>query len=117
MLSGINIIEIISHSDWYIHLLANLILYLFLFLLEKKLLKREFSGKKVLGQLLLSNLIDLDHLFSYPIFAAGRCSINNHILHSNYLFPVYIVGLFTRFKYFFMGIGLHLLIDYLGCIL
>lgn len=117
MLKDIDFLNIILYSDWYWHLLASLVLWLILYLVEKRFLKRNFAGKKVMLQLLLSNLIDLDHLLSYPIFAAGRCSINNHILHSYYIFPVYILGLFFRYRYFFMGIVVHLLVDYLGCII
>lgn len=117
MLNDFNFINIILYSDWYWHLLASLALWLILYLVEGKLLKRSFAGKTVMLQLLLSNLIDLDHLLSYPIFAAGRCSINNHMLHSYYMFPVYILGVVSSYRYFFMGIAVHLLVDYLGCIL
>lgn len=108
--------QIIFQSDWWLHLLSNLILWGILFLIESKYLKKNFSSQNVLIQLLLSNLIDLDHLFSSSLFDASRCSINNHFLHSFFVFPIYLLGLLSRFRYFFMGIILHLIIDSLGCI-
>lgn len=108
--------QIIFQSDWWWHLLSNFILWGILYLIEVKYLKRNFSRRQVLLQLLISNLIDLDHLFSASLFVASRCSINNHFLHSFFVFPVYLLGLLSRFRYFFMGIILHLIIDYLGCI-
>jgi hypothetical protein len=108
--------NILFKSDWWLHLLSGFLLWLILYLIEKKYLKRKFNSRKILVQILLSNLIDLDHIFSSPIYQAGRCSINNHLLHKIYLFPIYVLGLLTRYRYFFMGIILHLLIDYLGCL-
>jgi len=107
--------QIILSSDWWIHILFSLFLFGFLYLFEAKYLKREFKAKAVLIQLLLANLIDLDHLFSTPIFDPTRCSINNHALHQVFLLPLYILGLFTRYRYFFLSIIFHLLIDYLLC--
>ncbi|MDP3836842.1 MAG: DUF6122 family protein [bacterium] len=109
-------LHIITQSDWWIHLLASLLLWGVLYIVEGKILGRSFGTWAVLGQLLAANLIDLDHLFSWPIYQAGRCSLNNHFLHSTYLLPVYAMGLLTRFRYFFLGIIVHFLIDYLGCL-
>ena len=109
--------DIILGSDWWIHILSSFFLWGLLYLIEVRWLKRKFKSKNVLLQILLSNLIDLDHLFSASIFESGRCSINNHPLHSVVVFPVYILGLFTRYRYFVLGIFMHLFIDYLGCIL
>ncbi len=110
------LLNIITQADWWLHLLASFLLWGFLYLIEAKLLGRPFKSRNVLLQLLAANLIDLDHLLSSPIYQTGRCSINNHLLHSSYLLPVYALGLFTRFRYFFLGILVHFLIDYLGCL-
>lgn len=108
--------NIIFQSDWWLHIIASLFLWGVLYLIETKLLKKNFKSKAALAQLLLSNLIDLDHLLSFPVFESGRCSINNHILHSAYMFPLYLLGVFTRYRYFFLGLILHLLIDGAGCL-
>jgi len=108
--------QIFFQSDWWLHLLSAFAIWGIAYLVEAKFLKRKFFGKKVLFQLLLSNLIDLDHLFASSVFEPARCSINNHIFHSFLVFPVYLFGLITRYRYFFIGVISHLLIDYLGCL-
>ncbi len=107
--------QILLQTDWWIHLVASLALWLFFYGLEDKYLKRNFNKRAVLIQILLANLIDLDHLFSFPIYDAGRCSINNHFLHSIFMFAFYALGLFSRYRYFFVSLSLHLIIDFFGC--
>jgi len=109
--------KIIFQSDWWVHALVGFILWGLLYLIEFKILKRDFKSKRVLAQLLLSNLIDLDHLFAATVYVTGRCSINYHALHSFFIFPIYLLGLLTKYRYFFLGIIAHLLVDYLGCVL
>lgn len=109
-------INILLQSDWCLHLIVSFLLFIFFFLLEKKYLKSEVKVKTIFWQIFLANLIDLDHLLSSPIYLEGRCSINNHLFHSWYFFPLYIVGLFSRYRYFFSSLILHLCIDYLGCL-
>jgi len=108
--------QIFFQSDWWLHLLSALAVWGIAYFVETKFLKRKFAAKKVLFQLLAANIIDLDHLFAASVFVPGRCSINNHAFHSFFSFPVYLFGLFTRYRYFFIGVFLHLLIDYFGCL-
>ena len=67
---------------------------------------------------LATMLIDLDHLLATPVFAANRCSINFHPLHSYYAIPFYIILLFLRKPFRIIGIGLlfHLLTDFIDCL-
>lgn len=109
--------QIIFQSDWYWHLLATLILFGLLYLVEAKYLKRPFKSRNVFLQLLLANLIDLDHLLSETLYDPLRCSINNHLFHKVWFLPIYVLGLLTRFRYFFLSVLVHLLVDYLGCVL
>ena len=108
--------QIFFQSDWWLHLLSAFAIWGIAYLVEAKFLKRKFFGKKVLFQLLLSNLIDLDHLFASSVFEPTRCSVNNHVFHSFFAFPVYLLGLLSKYRYFFIGVIAHLLIDYLGCL-
>ena len=65
-------------------------------------------------------LIDLDHLLANPIFDASRCSINFHPLHYvSMRLDSYIRVLVSPKKTRILGIGLllHMLADYLDCIL
>ncbi len=66
--------------------------------------------------MLSAYLIDLDHLFSDPVFDPDRCSIGFHPLHS-----YYAVGLYALLVYFpktrIPGIGLliHIFVDMSDC--
>ena len=67
--------------------------------------------------MVLTMLIDVDHLFSNPIFDPNRCSINFHILHTYYAMIIYVGLLFFK-KTRIIGVGLllHILTDYLDCL-
>jgi hypothetical protein len=69
-----------------------------------------------LALLLGSNLIDLDHLFSRPIYHPKRNPFKAHPLHGQWvaLLLLSIAMLFYR-PLFFLGIGLmlHFFLDYL----
>jgi len=67
--------------------------------------------------MLLTMLIDLDHLLATPIFDLHRCSINFHPLHTYWAFGVYIGLLFFK-KTRIIGIGLvlHILTDAIDCL-
>lgn len=108
--------QIVFQSDWYWHLLTTLIFFVLAYLIEVKYLQRPFKSLNVFCQLLLANLIDLDHLLSQPMYDPLRCSLNNHLFHKTWLLPVYALGTLTRFRYFFLSLLGHLLVDYLGCI-
>ena len=63
-------------------------------------------------------LIDLDHLLANPIFDASRCSINFHPLHSFYAIGCYSVLVIPKkTRILAIGLLLHILADYLDCIL
>lgn len=48
--------------------------------------------------MLLTMLVDLDHLLATPIFDPDRCSIGFHFLHSYYLIPFYILMCFLPYR-------------------
>ncbi len=110
-------LNILLHSDLWLHLLSGLALAGAVYYIERHRLKDLGKFKNILAQILLSNLIDLDHLLATPIFSPDRCSINNHALHSWWAFPAYAIGLLSRYRYFFLGVFLHLAIDALGCLI
>jgi hypothetical protein len=66
--------------------------------------------------LMLTMLIDVDHLMATPIFEANRCSINFHPLHQYWAIAIYIILLIPQ-KTRLVAIGLcfHILTDYLDC--
>lgn len=68
--------------------------------------------------MILTMIIDLDHLFAVPIFDSTRCSIGFHFLHSYYAIAFYFVSIYFK-KTRIIGIGLilHIVVDIIDCIL
>ncbi len=75
--------------------------------------------KKVYLIMLLTMIVDLDHLLADPIYQADRCSINFHPLHSYYAIAVYIIMVFLQRPFNIIGIGLllHMLTDFTNCLI
>lgn len=75
--------------------------------------------KKAYIVMLLTMLVDLDHLFADPIFDPNRCSIGFHFLHSYYAIAVYFLLLFSKNTYVritAIGLLFHMLTDYQDCL-
>jgi hypothetical protein len=73
--------------------------------------------KKAWLLLVLTMLIDLDHLLAIPIFDADRCSINFHPLHTYIAGTGYILLLFfNKTRIIAIGLILHLLTDAIDCL-
>lgn len=98
----------------FIHYFLHLAFPLFIALV---FFKKEW--KKVYIILLATMLVDLDHLFSTPIFEANRCSIGYHYLHTYYAMVVYVLLLFLHKPFNIIGIGLlfHMLTDFIVCLM
>ena len=73
--------------------------------------------KKAWLIMILTMLIDLDHLFASPIIDPYRCSINFHILHTYYAMAVYAGMIFFK-KTRIIGFGLlfHIATDFQDCL-
>ena len=69
--------------------------------------------------MLLTMIVDLDHLLASPIYQANRCSINFHPLHTYYAMVVYIIMIFFPKPLNIIGIGLllHMLTDWIDCLM
>ena len=69
--------------------------------------------------MLLTMIVDLDHLAANPIYQEDRCSINFHPLHSYYAIAVYIIMIFLRRPFNIIGIGLllHMLTYFFVCLM
>jgi hypothetical protein len=61
-------------------------------------------------------LVDVDHLFTNPIYDLNRCSIGFHPLHELWLVVIYIMLCLVR-KTRIIGIGLtvHMALDAIDC--
>ncbi len=67
---------------------------------------------------LLTMLIDLDHLLATPVFDPGRCSVGYHPLHTMYAAIGYLLLLIpSRTRMVAVGLLLHLLTDGVDCFL
>jgi dolichol kinase len=77
------------------------------------------NWKKVYLIMLLTMIVDLDHLLANPIYQEDRCSINFHPLHTYYAIVVYIIISFFRKPLNIIGIGLllHMLTDFIDCLI
>ena len=67
--------------------------------------------------LLLTMLVDVDHLWATPIFEACRCSINFHPLHTYIAMAFYCILLFpVKTRLIAIGLLLHMITDYIDCL-
>ena len=75
--------------------------------------------KKIYLIMLLTMIVDLDHLLANPIYQSDRCSINFHPLHSFYAIVIYIIMVFLKRPLNIIGIGLllHMLADFCDCLM
>lgn len=66
--------------------------------------------------MMLTMVIDIDHLLAEPIYQAGRCSINFHPLHTPIPIFIYFILCWPK-KTRVIGIGLmiHMVLDSLDC--
>jgi len=68
--------------------------------------------------LLLTMLVDLDHLLATPLFDPCRCSIGYHPLHSAVAIAIYVVLLFfSKTRIIGVGLLLHMMTDGLDCLM
>jgi len=92
----------------FIHAFLHLVFPLFVALL---FFRKEWRTAYLI--MLATMLVDLDHLFSTPIYQPDRCSIGSHFLHTYWAIGVYFVLCFCKKPYRFIGLGLllHMLTD------
>lgn len=70
------------------------------------------------GILILTMLVDLDHLLATPIYDASRCSIGYHPLHSHVAIGIYLAMLiFPKSRLVAIGLVLHMATDALDCLI
>ena len=68
--------------------------------------------------MLLTMVIDLDHLLADPIFDSERCSIGFHPLHSYWIMPAYVaLAIYRQSRLVGLGLVVHMMLDGLDCLL
>jgi len=98
----------------------QVVLHYFLHLVFPAIIAYSFfrkEWKKVYFIFLSTLLVDLDHLLATPIFDPNRCSIQYHFLHTYYAMIAYVLLLFFKKPYRYIGIGLllHMATDWIDC--
>jgi hypothetical protein len=75
------------------------------------------NWKHVFIVMLLTMLVDIDHILANPIFDPQRCSIGFHPLHTYPAIVFYFVLLFfKRTRIVAIGLLLHMLTDFQDCL-
>lgn len=74
------------------------------------------SWRQAFVVMMLTMVVDLDHLMADPIYQADRCSINFHLLHMPIPILAYLLLCWPK-KTRVIGIGLiiHMMLDGLDC--
>ena len=66
--------------------------------------------------MMLTMLVDLDHLLASPIYDANRCSIGFHPLHQHWFIAIYLVmSFFSKTRLIGVGLIIHMSLDALDC--
>jgi len=72
---------------------------------------------KVWLVLMLTMLVDLDHLLATPVYDPSRCSIGFHPLHHPVLILLYVLMLaFPKTRLIGLGLVIHMVLDGLDCV-
>ncbi len=67
--------------------------------------------------MLLTNLVDLDHLYADPMYDPNRCSLGFHPLHSLIAMFVYLVmTAIPKARIVGSGLVVHMILDGIDCI-
>ncbi len=66
--------------------------------------------------MMLTMLVDLDHLLANPIYDASRCSINFHPLHGFIPIAVYsLLSFIPKTRLIGIGLVIHMALDSIDC--
>ncbi|MGB1242828.1 MAG: DUF6122 family protein [Chitinophagales bacterium] len=73
--------------------------------------------KKAWWIMILTMLVDLDHLAADPIFDPERCSIGFHFLHSYAAIAGYFfIAFFPKLRIIAVGLLFHMFTDFQDCL-
>lgn len=74
------------------------------------------NWKKAYLILMLTMIVDVDHLLATPIYDATRCSIGFHPLHRLVPILIYIgMAFFPKTRLFGIGLVIHMALDSIDC--
>ena len=96
-------------------MMAHLALHFIVPLLVAFLFFRENLKLSYLA-MMLTMLVDLDHLLASPIYDANRCSIGFHPLHHYWFIGIYLaMSFFSKTRLIGVGLIIHMSLDALDC--
>ena len=96
-------------------MMAHLALHFIVPLLVAFLFFRENLKLSYLA-MMLTMLVDLDHLLASTIYDANRCSIGFHPLHQYWFIAIYLVmSFFSKTRLIGVGLIIHMSLDALDC--
>jgi hypothetical protein len=76
------------------------------------------NWKKAFLIMIAMMVVDVDHLFTTPIFNPDRCSIGFHVLHTYWAIGCYFVLVFYKpLRLFALGLLLHMVADGADCLM
>ena len=95
-------------THYFLHLIFPFIVAFFFY---KKMVVKSYLI------LLLTMLVDLDHLLATPLFDACRCSIGFHPLHSYIAIGFYFIMLaHPKTRIIALGLLIHMATDAIDCV-
>ena len=107
---NINILQNIVHYSLHLIIFPGFVAYIFHHYFNT-------NWKYVFLLMILTMLVDLDHLFVTPIFDPNRCSVGFHFLHSYIaIFGYFILLFFKKTRIIGIGLLLHTLTDFQDCL-
>jgi hypothetical protein len=66
--------------------------------------------------MIVTMLVDIDHLLANPIYSPNRCSIGFHPLHQVWLVILYVILCFIpKTRLVGLGLSIHMLLDAIDC--
>ena len=66
--------------------------------------------------MMLTMLVDLDHILATPIYQANRCSIGFHPLHTFIPIGIYLLACFIpKIRIIGLGLIIHVILDSIDC--
>lgn len=73
--------------------------------------------KRAWGLMVLTMIVDLDHLLAVPVYDPNRCSIGFHPLHSYPAIFLYVaLAVIPKTRIFGIGLLIHMALDGIDCI-
>jgi len=66
--------------------------------------------------MMLTMIVDIDHLLAHPVYDPTRCSVGFHPLHTFWPMAIYAVLCFVpKTRYVGVGLVIHMILDSLDC--